>query len=340
MTRTSQHQRDQEQLARTQERLDFSKKLQVLTNKIHATENVSQIMLDLAQDICHLFQADRLTLYVLNKEKAVLVSKVKLGIHSEKDLVLPLNKNSIAGYVALSRETVCIKNVYDQAELAEIDSELRFCDKVDQVIHYQTRQMLAAPLIPAGGREVVGVLQLINHRSEAFFSEAVEESLSALATTIAQAFAQRLKNALALPKRYEGLLTKSVLAAPELELAQRWAQRKNMELEQVLVQDFQVPLAAIGQALAKHWDLPYQPFEAHRWPELELLAKLNQKNCEKHHWLPWEVERTVLVVVSTDPENRFSADEIKKAFPFASVLFRCTTKAEFAQMLVQCFGKK
>lgn len=339
MTRSTQHQRDQEQLAHTQERLEFSKNLQVLTNRIYATENIAQIMVDLAHDICQLFQADRLTLYVLNKEKAVLVSKVKLGIAIEQDLVLPLNKSSIAGYVALSRETVRIKNVYDAAELSEIDPDLRFCNKVDQVISYQTRQMLAAPLIPPASREVVGVLQLINHRNNVVFSEAVEESLSALAITLAQAFAQRLKSAALIPKRYEGLVRNGVLSATELELALRWAQRKNLEFEQVLVQDFQIPLVAIGQALGKHWNVPYQPFEPHRWPETGLLLKLGRATCKSHHWLPWEIERSLLIVVSADPEDQASADDIKKAFPFADVLFRCTTRPEFAQMLEQCFGR-
>ena len=60
---------------------------------------------------------------------------------------------------------------------------------------------------------------------------------------------------------------------------------------------------------------------------------------EKHHVHSRSADRTMLVVVSTDPENRFSADDIKKTFPFASVLLRCTTRPEFAQMLAQCFGK-
>lgn len=331
-------QREQDQLARTQALLEFSKQLQVLINKIHATENISQIMLDLSHEICQLFQADRLTLYVLNKEKALLVSKVKLGINTEKDLILPLDQTSIAGYVALSKETVRIQNVYDQHELKQIDAQLRFCDKVDSLTHYKTRQMLAAPLIAPGKSEVIGVLQLINHRSEAQFSEAVEDSLGVLASTLAQAFAQRLKNHAALSRRYDALVRFGVLAAPELELAMRWAQRKNLELEQVLAQDFQIPLAAIGQALGKHWNLPYQAFVPHRWPDKELLLKLDKAACEKHHWLPWEADRTMLVVVSTDPENRFSAEDIKKAFPFASVLYRCTTRPEFAQMLAQCFS--
>lgn len=328
----------QDQLARTEALLEFSKKLQALTNRIHAADNISQIMLDLSHDICELFQADRLTLYIVNKEKAVLISKVKLGIDTERDLVLPLNKTSVAGYVALSGEMVRIKNVYDAKELDRIDSELRFCDKVDQLTQYQTRQMLAVPLVAAGSRNPIGVLQLINHREEAQFSEAAQDSLSALATTLAQALTQRLKNGTTFSRRYDALVRQGVLAAQEMELAQRWAQRKNLDLEQVLAQDFKIELAAIGQALGKHWDMPYQPFLQQWRPEPGMVSKLARASCERHHWLPWEADRIVLTVVSTDPENRFCMDDIKKAFPYGRVVFRCTTRPEFAQMLVQYFG--
>ena len=39
-------------------RLPFLKNLQAVTNKIHATSNVDEIMLELSQDICALFNAD------------------------------------------------------------------------------------------------------------------------------------------------------------------------------------------------------------------------------------------------------------------------------------------
>jgi hypothetical protein len=41
------------------------------------------------------------------------------------------------------------------------------------------------------------------------------------------------------------------LPPPELELAQRWAQRKNKDIEQVLVDDFHVALSAMGTAHGK-----------------------------------------------------------------------------------------
>ena len=38
-------------------RLTFQKNLQIVTNKIHATSNVDEIMLEVSADICTLFNA-------------------------------------------------------------------------------------------------------------------------------------------------------------------------------------------------------------------------------------------------------------------------------------------
>ena len=57
-------------------RLLFFKNLQTVTNKIHATNNIDEIMLELSQDICNLFNADRLTIYAVSEDKASIVSKL------------------------------------------------------------------------------------------------------------------------------------------------------------------------------------------------------------------------------------------------------------------------
>ena len=51
-----------------------------------------------------LFNADRLTIYSIGEDKGSIVSKVKTGLNSFKDLKLPIAEQSIAGYVALSQE--------------------------------------------------------------------------------------------------------------------------------------------------------------------------------------------------------------------------------------------
>src|SRR4030088_324422 len=107
-------------------RLTFQKNLQSVTNKIHATSNIDEIMLEVSADICALFNADRLTIYSVGEDKQAIVSKVKTGLNSFKDLKLPIAEHSIAGYVALSKKTVNIKDVYDDGELRGLKANLRF----------------------------------------------------------------------------------------------------------------------------------------------------------------------------------------------------------------------
>jgi len=203
MTQPATSQARQSRLVAVQDRLDFANKLQALTNKIHATDNISQIMLDLAPEICELFQCERLTLYVFNKEHGALVSKVKTGIDSNKDLVLPVNRQSIAGYVALTRSTVRINNLDDPEELRAIDPELHFFHDVDLATGFKSKQMLVAPLLQGVTKELVGVLQLINHWGDGRFDKIAEEGLETLSTTLALAFSQRIKTGALLPKRHE-----------------------------------------------------------------------------------------------------------------------------------------
>ena len=137
-------------------RLAFQKQLQAVTNKIHATNNVDEIILEVSADICALFNADRLTIYIVGEDKQAIVSKVKTGLNSFKDLKLPIAEHSIAGYVALARKTINIKDVYDESELRGINPNLRFLQEVDKRTGYRTKQMLVAPIVDGQNQEQIG----------------------------------------------------------------------------------------------------------------------------------------------------------------------------------------
>ena len=330
-------QAQQSRLEVMQDKLAFARKLQALTTRIHATDNISQIMLDLSAEICDLFQCERLTLYVVNKTQGVLISKVKLGMNLDKELVLPINRQSIAGYVALTRSTVRINNLEDPVELRDIDPELRFFTDIDRLTGFRSKQMLAAPLLQGTGKELVGVLQLINQHADGRFDSVAEDGLETLTSTLALALFQRIKTGPLLPKRYEALAAQGVISAPELELAHKWAQRKNKDLEQVLVEDFQVPLAAMGNALAKLSNLPYQGHEPAWRPNRELANKLTRTLCQQQQWLPWAKDQNILLVVTTEPENRLTGENVHRAFPYNEIRLRYTTRTDFNRMLELSF---
>src|SRR5437868_15102260 len=94
-------------------RLAFQKQLQAVTNKVHATNNIDEIMLEVSADICALFNADRLTIYSVGEDKQSIVSKVKTGLNSFKDLKLPIAEHSPAAYVAPATKTINTKACSD-----------------------------------------------------------------------------------------------------------------------------------------------------------------------------------------------------------------------------------
>src|SRR5262245_48761084 len=197
-------------------RLAFQKQMQAVTNKIHATNNIDEIMLEVSADVCALFNADRLTIYSMGEDKQSIISKVKTGLNSFKDLKLPIAEHSIAGYVALSRKLTNIKDVYDDAELKAINPNLRFLQEVDKRTGYRTKQQLVAPIVD--GADLIGVIQIINNKAGAPFGPLTEEGVNELAQTLAIAFKQRQKPQLVKTK-YDYLISDAVLSAGEFELA-------------------------------------------------------------------------------------------------------------------------
>ncbi len=319
-------------------RLTFFKNLQAVTNKIHATSNIDEIMLELSQDICALFNADRLTIYAVGEDKASIVSKVKTGLNSFKDLRLPIADQSIAGHVALARKTVNIKDVYDEAELKVINPQLRFLQEVDKRTGYRTKQMLVGPIIDTQAAELLGVVQLINNKAGAPFAAVAEEGLKGLCETLAIAFTQRNKPPHVIKSKYDHLVADVVISAQELELAARSARKKNIDVEEALITEFQVKVPAIGTALSKYFGVPYEPYKTERIKPMDLLKNLKRDYVEQNQWLPIEETSEGLIVLCTDPEQVKSSRIVNNVFPRSKPAYRVTTLREFKQSIDQMFG--
>jgi len=98
-------------------RLAFFKGLQGITNRVHATHDIDEIMLEVSQEICQIFDAERLSIYAVDASGESISTKVKTGLHSVQNIRLPIAGNSIAGFVALTGQTINIADVYDVSAL-------------------------------------------------------------------------------------------------------------------------------------------------------------------------------------------------------------------------------
>lgn len=319
-------------------RLESSNKLRAVIKRVRAARNLEQLMLDLSTDICDLFDCDRFTLYAISKDKDVIFSKIKIGIESDQEIVLPVNAHSIAGWVAMTGRTVRLRDVYDKDELRSYADELTFYREADLLTGYHTKQMLAAPIFKYKSAELLGVIQLLNNRAENSFTAFAEKGLNALCEALGIAFMKSAKSAAIDVSKYVPLIDNALLSKTEMDLAARSARRQNLDVEDVLIDEFQVPLSAVGQALATTFKIPYECYQPDRKKPVQLISKIDRKFTEINRCIPIEDDGKNMIVLSIDPARTIGLGAVKKMFPYASLFYRVTTLREFRQTVDSFFG--
>jgi type II secretory ATPase GspE/PulE/Tfp pilus assembly ATPase PilB-like protein len=321
------------------QRIEFTKNLNHVINRIHATGNVDEIMLDVSKDICALFNADRLTIYVVGDDNVSLVSKVKTGLNSFKDLKLPIAEQSIAGYSAMNKKLLNIKDVYDEKELKQHGQHLRFLQEVDKRTGYRTKQMLVAPILDGTSGDLLGIIQVINNKAGVPFFTSVEDGVQELSQTIAVALRQRQQST-AIKTKYDYLVADGALSAAEFELATRTARRKGVDLEEVLIDEFQISAVSLGSALSRFFGVAYEPHKADRIKPTELLRNLRREYVESGHWIPIEETQEGLMILTTDPERIQTSRVVNNIFPKNRLIYKVCSQREFKQCLDAFYAGK
>ncbi|HEV8662122.1 MAG TPA: GAF domain-containing protein [Candidatus Methylomirabilis sp.] len=139
---------------------------------INAEMDLGALLALIVERATRLLQADRSSLFLVDREKKELWTKVAQGLAST-ELRVPLG-TGIAGTVAVSGETVNIADAY---------SDTRFNPEVDRKTGYRTRTILCLPMRDKAG-DILGVFQVLNKR-EGPFGKEDEEVLAAMASQAA-----------------------------------------------------------------------------------------------------------------------------------------------------------
>ena len=194
----------------------FRESLLEITNRVHAASNIDEILIDLKDDLTKLFDAERLTVYVVDGVKKELVSRVKSG-DEISEIRVPISTESLVGYVAHKGELVNLKDVYDTEELSAIDPNLSFDKAWDQKSGYRTRQVLAAPI--SFQKYLLGAIQFINRKDGAPFSKQDEAAVHEVSKILGIAIYNQKRMAKARPGKYDYLVENGLLTQKELDKA-------------------------------------------------------------------------------------------------------------------------
>ncbi len=287
--------------------------LQAICNKIYAANDLDEILIDLKEDITHLFKAQRITVFVVDGKTRELVSRFKSGPEIS-EIRIPISVDSIAGFTASKQKPVNIKDVYDTAELNRMSPNLKFDRSWDQKTGFRTRQVLAYPIVFK--KFLLGVLQLINCKHDEQFASEDVTSAAKVAEIIGIAvYNQKRIAGKARPNRFSYLLDNHFITQKELDKAVAEARRQKKAIEEVLVRDYDIPKKDVGQSLSKFYDVPFIEYYSAAPVPGDLMSGLRIPFLERNCWVPLRTDGRKVVIAIDNPSDLQKIDEIKALFP-------------------------
>lgn len=123
---------------------------------LSVARNLHDLLKLIVDELKFLVSADKASLFLIDKVKYELIFHITSD-EALREMRLPLNRKSLAGYVAMTGETLRIDDVYEISE----DAPFKFNNEIDKQTGYRTKSVLALPMIDHKN-ERIGVVQLIN----------------------------------------------------------------------------------------------------------------------------------------------------------------------------------
>jgi putative methionine-R-sulfoxide reductase with GAF domain len=163
-----------QQQLRAERQVERLRLLLEMTRGLASAADLDELLRLISETSTRLVQAERATIFLVDRERRELWSKVALGAGTG-EIRVPLG-SGLAGGVAATGQAQIIAQAY---------ADPRFNREVDRRTGFRTHNLLTVPLKTAKG-EVIGVLQLLNKRTGEFTEEDLE-MVTALAGSAAAA---------------------------------------------------------------------------------------------------------------------------------------------------------
>ena len=305
--------------------IDYRKKLQEICNQIHGAEDLNEILVDLKDDITGLFEAERLTVYVVDGKTRELVSRFKSG-NETGEIRIPLSNASISGCSAFKKKLINIQNVYDKSELKSLDPELEFDQRWDIRGGFRTHQVLAVPIIFKNF--LLGVIQLINRNGGGSFTRLDEQSAKEMAGILGIALYNQKRMAKTKPGKFDYFLQNHLLTRKELDRAVADARAGKASVESVLMSDFKISKQDIGRALSQFYNVPFVEYQSGLSVPEQLFANLKVAFMRKNVWVPLRMEDGKIVIAIDNPHDLRKIGEIKTLFSNRPISLRVALKKD------------
>ncbi len=318
-----------------EDQLKYQKRLNNITNRIHSAKDTNAILLELHGDLLGFFDADRLTIYLVDGAKREIFSKIMTG-EEIREIRVSINYRSLAGYCAVCGKLLNIEDVYDIDELKRIDSRLNFDRTWDQKTGYRTKQVLVTPI--TYNKYLLGVIQLINKKSGARFSQSDESSVLDITKVLGIAFFKNQKTSQpAKSNKFDYLITNNILTDKDLAEAMSVARKTKKTVESVLMSQLDVSKDDIGKSLSDHYKTRFIPYDDKMTVPRELLKDLKARFLRNNVFVPVNQSDGKVTVVMENPNYLPARDSIERIIQAKEVEYCVSLREDIFDMIAMFF---
>jgi len=306
------------QISELEEKLQIRKALQDITNRIHAAQNIKEILVDLKEGILQLFAAENMTIYVVDRNSNEIYSMFLAGTQL-KEIRVPINNRSVAGYVAQNQKLVNVMDVYNLEEIKGIDKQLFFDSSWDKKSGFRTKQVLASPILR--NNVLMGVIQILNKKKPGRFSDEETGFVQEIAEVLAVAFYNQERLAKRRKTRFDYLISRDLLKEEELDSAWEESRENKETMEDFLMNKYKISKSDIGHSLEEFYRCKYIAYNEKTPIPGDLLKNLKKEYLRRELWVPiGKVDGKIQVIVD-DPNNILKRDMIESLLKTKAVKY-------------------
>ncbi|PKN60991.1 MAG: pilus assembly protein [Deltaproteobacteria bacterium HGW-Deltaproteobacteria-11] len=307
-------------ISRLEEQLIVRKRLQDITNRIHAAQNIKQILVDLRDGILSLFDAHAITIYVVDKLQNEVYSMFLVGSEI-REIRVPINNKSIAGYVANTGNSTNITDAYDANELKKIHPELSFDVSWDKKSGFRSRQILAAPIFH--NKVLMGVVQILNKKKAAInrFSDDEAVFLKEISEVLGVAFYNQERYARRRKSKFDYLISRGLLKEEELDGAWEESREQKETMEAFMIRKYKISKEDVGKGFEEFYRCKFEQFNDKQPIPVDLLKNLKKEYLSRELWVPLEKKEGNIRILVDDPNNILKRDTIESLLKNKSIRY-------------------
>ncbi|MBF0224947.1 MAG: GspE/PulE family protein [Desulfobacterales bacterium] len=311
-------------------------RLKELNQSVQKAENFESSWKEHKPVLLSIVKAEDIRIYRTDSQNKEIVAKIKaedfqkkesppsakqtasfLKLEEGQEVRHVLSPSSLEGYTALIRKPIKISNVENEKDLASVHPLLRYNRSYDKYIGIIAKSVLCAPLLYEDS--LFGVIEIVNKIGAETFTDYDEAVLSAISKILSQKINADLKIT---KNPFDYLIQKGKVTQEKIDELTAKANERKTWITFLLRNELNLSPAEIGESLEKYYGVPFMAYNSSIQPPKNLLKGISKYYLKTNLWIPIEGDPDKVVILISDPKDRYKIMEIQKLLNAHSYEFR------------------